>query len=95
MSTADPPELAVSQNRIIHSTAVGAIVSGIVFLGCWLLALAPLTGTHALIALFTASPATSSEALVQGLCWSLVFGAWVGFLIAAVSRLVRGIAGRG
>ncbi len=95
MSNGDTNALVVSQTPIFRSTIVGAIVGGIIFLGCWLLAFTPLTATHALIAMFTTSPATSLTALVQGLCWSLTFGAWVGFLIAAVSKLVSGTARRG
>lgn len=95
MSKEDTPSLVVSQNPIFRSTIVGALVGAILFLGCWLLAYTPLTATHSLIAMFTTSPATSSTALAQGLCWSLIFGAWVGFLIAAVSKMVSGTVRRG
>lgn len=95
MTTENTPKSAVSLSPILRATIVGAVVLGIVFLACWLLALTPLTVTHALIAMFTTLPVTSLAALVQGLCWSLIFGAWVGFLIAAVSKLFPGTGSRG
>ena len=79
---------------ILHFAVVGAVVLGIVFVACWLLAFTPIPVTHAFIALFTTAEMTSSTAFVQGLCWSLVFGAWVGFLVAVVNRLVTSIGMR-
>lgn len=79
---------AAGRWRILQSALTGAIVSGILFAGCWLLALTPFSATHGLIPLFTTADITSSTALIQGLCWSLIFGAWIGFLIAVVNRIV-------
>lgn len=80
-----------SKSPILHFSVVGSLVFGIVFVACWLLAFTPLGATHAFIALFTTADTTSQVALVNGLCWSLIFGAWIGFLIAAVHRIVARI----
>lgn len=88
MSATDTSIAMRGQSRLLQSAVIGAIVCVILFMGCWLLALTPLNATHSLIRLFTAAEITSSTALVQGVCWSLIFGAWIGFLIAIVSRFV-------
>lgn len=88
MSSTDTSISTRAQPRLFQSAVIGAIVGVILFIGCWLLALTPLNATHSLIRLFTAAEITSSTALVQGVCWSLIFGAWTGFLIAIVSRFV-------
>ncbi len=78
----------------LHFATVGALVLGIIFLACWLLIFTPVTATHAFIALFTTAEMTSFAALVQGLCWSLLFGAWTGFLIAIIHKFVASIWAR-
>jgi len=79
---------SATKSQLLHFTVVGALVFGIVFVACWLLAFTSVSATHSFIALFTTADTTSQIALVQGTCWSLVFGAWVGFLTAAVHRIV-------
>jgi hypothetical protein len=78
-------------SQLLHFAVVGSLVFGSIFFACWLLIFTSVTVTHSFIALFTAAEATSQIALVQGLCWSLIFGAWVGFLTAAVHRIVSRI----
>jgi|GEM_PF-2068930 len=80
---------SANKSLILHFTAAGALIFGISFVSCWLLAFAPVNATHAFIALFTIADSTSAAALVQGLGWSLVFGAWLGFLTAAVHSLLN------
>ncbi len=77
-----------SKSQLLHFSVVGSIVFGIIFFACWMLALVPIGATHAFIALFTTAETTSQAALVNGLCWSLIFGAWAGFLIAAVHKIM-------
>lgn len=79
---------------ILHFAVVGSIVLGIIFLSCWLLAFTPIGVTHAFISLFTVAEMTSGAALVEGMCWSLVFGAWLGFLIAVIHKFVAVIMAR-
>ena len=79
---------SASKSQLLHFAVVGSLVFGIIFFACWLLAFTPVSATHAFIAMFTTADATSQIALVQGLCWSLVFGAWVGFLTAFVHKIV-------
>jgi len=79
---------SATRPQFLHFAVVGSLVFGIVFVACWLLAFTPLSATHAFIALFTTADTTSQVALVNGLCWSLIFGAWIGFLIAAVHKIV-------
>ena len=74
MSTSDTSISTRGQTGLFRSTVVGAIVGFIL--------------THALIGLFTTALMTSLTALVQGVFWSLILGAWAGFLIAIVSRFV-------
>lgn len=85
---------AVSTIGILHATFVGAVVGGTIFITCWLLAFAPVTATHSLISLFTTAEPTSLAALSLGSCWSIIFGAWVGFLIALASKFVTSITTR-
>lgn len=79
---------SATKSQLLHFPLVGALVFGIIFVGCWLFAFTPVSATHAFIGLFTTAETTSQIALVEGLCWSLVFGAWTGFLIAAVHKIV-------
>ena len=79
---------------ILHATLVGAAVGGTIFITCWLLAFAPVTATHSLISLFTTAEPTSLAALALGSCWSIIFGAWVGLLIALASKFVTSITTR-
>ena len=85
---------AVSTISILHATLVGAVVGGTIFIMCWLLAFAPVTATHSLISLVTTAEPTSVAALSLGSCWSIIFGAWVGFLIATANKFVTSITTR-
>jgi hypothetical protein len=80
---------SISKSPLLHFTAAGALIFGISFIVCWLLAFVPVSATHAFIALFTAADTTSQAALAQGLCWSLAFGAWLGFLTAVIHKFLN------
>lgn len=82
---------SATKSQLLHFTVVGALVFAIVFVACWLFAFTPVSATHAFIALFTTAETTSLSALAQGTCWSLVFGAWLGFVTAAIHRIVARI----
>lgn len=71
------------QLPILRCTLVGGIVLGVLFVICWLGATTGwLSASHTYVSLFTIAPAPSSAALASGLCWSIVFGAITGALIA-------------
>lgn len=77
----------VARLSIIRLAVIGAIVSTLFFLMCWVAVLLPISrGPHMYLRLFTAADLSSGAALAQGLSWSVVFGALVGGLIASVSN---------
>ena len=70
---------------VVRLALTGAIAAGIFFLLCWVGAFLPIgPATHAYIQLFTNAEMGTALALVQGLCWSLVFGLVAGTLVALV-----------
>ena len=74
---------------VVHCAITGAAALGIIFVACWLgAAFTAMPGTHMFISMFTPAAISSPAALAEGLCWSLVFGAWAGFVIAVVSNFV-------
>lgn len=63
----------------------GGATAAIVFILCWLGTFVPFSSpTHAYISLFTNADVNSGLALVEGTCWSLLFGALVGAVFALV-----------
>jgi hypothetical protein len=63
----------------------GAVALAALFALCWLGTAAGLTGSsHMFISLFTLAPVASAAAFGIGVCWSLLFGAISGALIAIV-----------
>lgn len=79
----------VTRLSVIRLAVIGAIVSSLFFLLCWVAALVPIgSGPHRYLRLFTNADISSGAALAQGLCWSIVFGALVGGLIALVSNML-------
>jgi hypothetical protein len=70
---------------VARATVTGAIVAPLFFALCWAGAFLPVgPGTHLYLRLFTDAPASSAAALIQGICWSLVFGAVAGFLLSII-----------
>lgn len=82
---------SATKSQLLHFTVVGALVFGTIFVACWLFAFTSVNATHAFIALFTTAETTSQIALVEGTCWSLVFGAWAGFITAAAHRIIASV----
>ena len=75
----------VDRLDVIRCALTGALVAALLFILCWIGTFIPFSSpTHAYIALFTAAPISSAQALLQGGCWSLAFGAVIGALIALV-----------
>lgn len=68
----------------------GALTLLILFSLCWLGAVIwPLGPSHMFIALFTAAPVNSLEALAVGGCAAVIFGALSGILLAWTYNLTR------
>lgn len=75
--------------NVFRIAVTGAFAAGIFFAICWLGAFLPIgPAPHMYLALFTTAEITSSLALIQGLCWSLVFGVIAGSLIAFIYNLL-------
>lgn len=63
----------------------GGVTAAAVFVLCWLGTFIPFSSpTHAYITLFTNEDISSGLALVEGACWSLLFGAIVGAVFAII-----------
>jgi len=74
-----------SRVSVLLFAGTGAIASAVFFGLCWLGAYLPFgSPTHMYLQLFTTAETSSALALGQGLCWSLIFGAVAGGLIALV-----------
>jgi hypothetical protein len=78
---------AIERHRIgvLRLALTGAITATFVFVLCWLGTFIPFSSpTHAYIGLFTPAEMGSGVALVQGICWSFLFGGLSGAVLAAV-----------
>ena len=74
---------------VLRAALTGAVTASVVFALCWLGTLVPFSSpTHAYIGLFTPADVSSGGALAQGLCWSFVFGALSGAVLATVYNLL-------
>jgi hypothetical protein len=74
--------------NVWRCTATGAAVLLSLFVLCWIgAALSDLRLSHMFIQLFTTAPVDSVVALVEGACWSLIFGAITGTLFALFYNL--------
>lgn len=92
MASASEPARAGDRNLdVLRFAATGALVAVLLFIFCWIGTFIPLSSpTHAYIGLFTAAPVSSTQALAEGACWSLAFGAIIGALIALVYNSLGG-----
>lgn len=68
---------SVDKSLVLHFAAAGALIFGVDFVSCWLLAFGSLSIETA-----------SAPALIQALGWSLVFGVWLGIPTAAVRSVL-------
>ena len=72
-----------SRLPVVRCAAAGALALGALFVLCWIgAALGWANASHMYVSLFTLAPIGSTTALGVGLCWSLVFGALSGALLA-------------
>jgi len=98
MSTIAPRESRARDDRKLdtfRSMLTGGIVGLLLFIICWLAVFIPsVRATHMYIQLFTAAEIRSGAALVEGVCWSLIFGAVIGALIALVYNGLAAISRR-
>jgi len=70
---------------VLRLALTGAITAGAFFALCWIGLFIPFgSPTHAYLGLFTNAEMTSTTALFQGLCWSVIFGGLLGGLTAFV-----------
>ena len=82
-------ETAPGKSDTLSFAFTGALSATIFFFLCWVGAFLPFgPATHMYIQLFTSADVNSGSALLQGLCWSLVFGLVGGAVIALSYKLV-------
>lgn len=87
--TATPSPVRSPRSLSVMRCAVSAAVGlAVLFALCWAGAVFIESQSHMFIALFTTQPTASSSALVEGLCWSFVFGAVAGAVIAVTYNLL-------
>lgn len=91
----------VKESRVVSGKAgilrfalTGAFAATVFFLLCWLGAALGIGPTHMYVALFTDAEVSSGLALIEGGCWSLVFGLIAGALIAFFYNLLAPVDGR-
>lgn len=85
MATMDVSASRDSESRLsaLRCALTGAVVLMALFILCWAAAAVGLiNNSHMYISLFTVAPVASTAALAVGLCWSAVFGALTGALVA-------------
>lgn len=85
-STASHLEVDVGRTlSVLRLLIAGGVTAAVVFVLCWIGTFIPFSSpTHAYIGLFTTAEMGSAQALVQGFCWSLLFGALVGAAFVVV-----------
>ena len=92
---ASETRIAPNKVGVLRFSITGALSVGVFFILCWLAALLPIgPATHMFIRLFTDAEITSTLALFQGTCWSLLFGLVAGALIALFYNLLASLDGR-
>jgi hypothetical protein len=67
---------------VMRATVAGALTFGILFAGCWVGIGLHIAVSHMFVSLFTAQPMQTTAALLDGLCWSVLFGALFGLLFS-------------
>jgi hypothetical protein len=90
IAAASGTEEGVQRLGVLRATVTGAVVAPLFFVLCWIGTFIPFSSpTHAYIGLFTPAPMSSAQALLEGSCWSLVFGAVAGFLLSIVYKALE------
>lgn len=71
--------------NVVRLGIAGGVTAAVVFVLCWIGTFVPFSSpTHAYIGLFTNADFSSGQALVEGTCWSLLFGLLVGAAFALI-----------
>jgi len=71
--------------NVARLAIAGGVSAAAVFVLCWLGTFIPFSRpTHAYITLFTNADLRSGWALLEGACWSLLFGALIGAVFALI-----------
>ncbi|CAN5285597.1 hypothetical protein BH10PSE14_BH10PSE14_20570 [soil metagenome] len=74
--------------NVVRCAATGAALLSAIFVLCWLAAaLFGAIGSHMYMAMFTPTLPGSFIALAAGLCWSILFGAVAGGVLAVFYNL--------
>lgn len=97
MATSQPPFTLANQRTpshigVLRLAVTTGVAAGLVFALCWLGTFFAFSSpTHAYISLFTTAETQSFKALIEGGAWSLLFGVFLGGLIAALYNLFAGL----
>lgn len=94
MATISPVAGSNTGFGVLRAAATGATVLAVMFLICWLALFVSSNVTHAYLALFTANDPATTAGLLEGMGWSVVFGAVSGALIAFFYNLFGSIGRR-
>ena len=85
----DRAEINTSRVNVSRFAFTGALAAITFFILCWIGGFLPFgPATHMYVQLFTDAQPSSGLALLQGVCWSLVFGLVAGGLIAFYYNLL-------
>jgi len=80
---------------VVRLIIAGGVTAAVVFVLCWVGTFIPFSSpTHAYIGLFTNADISSGQALAEGSCWSLLFGALVGAAFAFIYNATASLGRR-
>lgn len=90
MSESSPKLRGAGRLGLVRTAATIAAAISVLFLLCWIGTRVGAAQSHVFVSLFTTQPVASLEALAEGLCWPLLFGAGLGLLAAFFFNLFEG-----
>lgn len=94
-TVADRANIRASRVNISRFAFTGALAAVTFFILCWIGGFLPFgPATHMYVQLFSSEPLNSGLALLQGVCWSLLFGLIAGALIAFYYNLLATLDAR-
>lgn len=94
-TVADRTSSKASRVNLSRFAFTGALAAITFFILCWIGGFLPFgPATHMYLQLFTSEPLNSGVALLQGVCWSLLFGLIAGALIAFYYNLLATLDAR-
>ncbi|HEX8841236.1 MAG TPA: hypothetical protein VF757_02945 [Sphingomicrobium sp.] len=96
MATASRPLDEIGEGHtlsVARMAVAGGVTAAAIFVLCWLGTFVPFSSpTHAYIGLFTNADIRSGVALIEGTCWSLLFGLMVGAVFALIYNATAPLA---